>query len=95
MRKRCKLFILSFRCKQIGIGYNERGFVRYLKVDFVEAIADYSKALSYDPSLYFTQYNRGLIHYRLGRCWIQVFRSWQELRRFTTKLAKLLIPKIT
>ncbi|XP_060605389.1 tetratricopeptide repeat protein 32-like, partial [Ruditapes philippinarum] len=56
-----------FRCKQIAIGYNERGFMKYQKVDFDEAIADYSKALSYDSSLYFTYYNRGLIHYRLGR----------------------------
>ncbi|KAH3752997.1 tetratricopeptide repeat protein 32-like [Dreissena polymorpha] len=54
-------------CKQIAIGYNERGFVRYRKVDFEDAISDYTKALSYDSSLYFTHYNRGLIHYRLGR----------------------------
>ncbi|KAL4217682.1 tetratricopeptide repeat [Mactra antiquata] len=54
-------------CKQIAIGYNERGFMKYQKVDFDSAIADYSKALSYDASLYFTFYNRGLIHYRLGR----------------------------
>lgn len=45
--------------------YNERGFTKYLYVDFNGAIEDYTKALDlYQSATYY--YNRGLIHYRLG-----------------------------
>lgn len=47
--------------------YNSRGHIRYLWVDFDEAIEDYSEALKLDPKLAVAYYNRGQIHYRLGK----------------------------
>lgn len=45
--------------------FNERGFTKYLHVDFDSAVEDYTKALELKKSPIF-YYNRGLIHYRLG-----------------------------
>lgn len=46
--------------------YNCRGHIRYLWVDFDEAITDYSAALELDSNFAVAYYNRGQIHYRLG-----------------------------
>jgi len=48
--------------------YNSRGHIRYLWVEFDEAIEDYSEAIKLDPKFAVAYYNRGQIHYRLGRC---------------------------
>ncbi|ESP03407.1 hypothetical protein LOTGIDRAFT_237713 [Lottia gigantea] len=53
--------------KHLALAYNNRGFLRYLTVDFDGAIEDYTHGLNFDPKIYFSYYNRGLIHYRLGR----------------------------
>ncbi|KAK3575996.1 hypothetical protein CHS0354_007534 [Potamilus streckersoni] len=52
---------------QLGLAYNNRGYMRYLAVDFDKAIEDYSHGLANNPKLPCTYYNRGLIHYRMGR----------------------------
>lgn len=46
--------------------YNTRGHIRYLWVDFDEAISDYTEAIKRQPDLYVAHYNRGQVHYRLG-----------------------------
>ena len=46
--------------------YNSRGHIRYLWVDFDDAISDYSEAIKLDPKFAVAYYNRGQIHYRLG-----------------------------
>jgi tetratricopeptide (TPR) repeat protein len=51
----------------LALAYNNRGHLRYLSVDFDEAIEDYTKALEYNQKLAVAFYNRGQIHYRLGR----------------------------
>lgn len=51
---------------EIAEVYNSRGHIRYLWVDFDEAIEDYTKAIQYDSSLAVAYYNRGQIHYRMG-----------------------------
>ncbi|XP_046374028.1 tetratricopeptide repeat protein 32-like [Haliotis cracherodii] len=53
--------------KKLGLAYNNRGFILYQKVEFDEAINDYTRGLGCDQHMSFTFYNRGLIHYRLGR----------------------------
>jgi tetratricopeptide (TPR) repeat protein len=50
----------------LALAYNNRGHLRYLSVDFDEAIEDYTKALEYNQKLAVAFYNRGQIHYRLG-----------------------------
>ena len=56
-------FIKEVVCKAL----NNRGQIKYLRVDFNEAIEDYSKALQLNDMSEVVLYNRGLIHYRLGR----------------------------
>ena len=46
--------------------YNTRGHIRYLWVDFDEAIEDYTEATRRDPEFAVAYYNRGQVHYRLG-----------------------------
>ncbi len=40
---------------------------RYLRVDFSGAVCNYSSALSLDPGLSVALYNRGTVHFRMGR----------------------------
>ena len=47
--------------------YNTRGHIKYLWVDFDGAVKDYSEALSRDPLMAVAWYNRGQIHYRMGK----------------------------
>ena len=54
------------RREELVDAYNSRGHIRYLWVDFDEAISDYSEAIELDPKLAVAYYNRGQIHYRLG-----------------------------
>uniref|UniRef100_A0A3Q3KG08 Uncharacterized protein n=2 Tax=Monopterus albus TaxID=43700 RepID=A0A3Q3KG08_MONAL len=50
----------------LAIAYNNRGQIKYLRVDFYEAIEDYTYAIHADSQFEIPFYNRGLIHYRLG-----------------------------
>jgi len=52
---------------ELADAYNTRGHIRYLWVDFNEAIADYTEAINRTPDLYIAHYNRGQVHYRLGQ----------------------------
>ena len=52
--------------QRLALAYNNRGHLKYLSVDFNEAIADYTEALVYDRDLAIAFYNRGQIHYRMG-----------------------------
>ena len=47
--------------------YNTRGHIKYLWVDFDAAILDYTEAIQCDSSLAVAYYNRGQIHYRMGK----------------------------
>ncbi|CAK8697179.1 unnamed protein product [Clavelina lepadiformis] len=53
--------------KIVSHSLNNRGQIKYLRVDFEEAVEDYTDALSLDKRSEVLFYNRGLIHYRLGR----------------------------
>ncbi|XP_029640797.1 tetratricopeptide repeat protein 32 [Octopus sinensis] len=78
----CKLKVLpnepvKFKLQeQIALAYNNRGHLRYLNVDFPEAVSDYTKGLDH-TQLPVTYYNRGLIHYRLGY-FDEAIRDMQE-----------------
>ncbi|XP_059212587.1 tetratricopeptide repeat protein 32 [Centropristis striata] len=50
----------------LAAAYNNRGQIKYFRVDFHEAVEDYSCAIHADSGLETPFYNRGLIHYRLG-----------------------------
>lgn len=50
----------------LATAYNNRGQIKYLRVDFYEAIEDYTKAIHTDQRFEIPLYNRGLVRYRLG-----------------------------
>ncbi|XP_022063100.1 tetratricopeptide repeat protein 32 [Acanthochromis polyacanthus] len=50
----------------LATAYNNRGQIKYLRVDFHEAVEDYTSAVQADKHFEIPFYNRGLIHYRLG-----------------------------
>ncbi|KAK2864324.1 hypothetical protein Q7C36_003478 [Tachysurus vachellii] len=50
----------------LAIAYNNRGQVKYFRVDFYEAMDDYSSAIKVNKEFEVPYYNRGLIRYRLG-----------------------------
>ncbi|XP_053737001.1 tetratricopeptide repeat protein 32 [Synchiropus splendidus] len=50
----------------LATAYNNRGQIKYLRVDFREAVEDYTSAIETDSRLEVPYYNRGLIRYRLG-----------------------------
>ncbi|XP_027793662.2 tetratricopeptide repeat protein 32 isoform X1 [Marmota flaviventris] len=52
--------------EDLATAYNNRGQIKYLKVDFFEAMDDYTSAIEVQPSFEVPYYNRGLILYRLG-----------------------------
>ena len=52
--------------EEVVDAYNTRGHIRYLWVDFDEAIQDYTEAIRRNPDFTVAYYNRGQIHYRLG-----------------------------
>ncbi|KAI5090830.1 tetratricopeptide repeat protein 32, partial [Silurus meridionalis] len=56
------------RCNSndLAVAYNNRGQVKYLRVDFYEAIDDYNSAIKANVEFEVPYYNRGLIRYRLG-----------------------------
>ncbi|XP_005400395.1 PREDICTED: tetratricopeptide repeat protein 32 [Chinchilla lanigera] len=56
------------KCSPEGLAtaYNNRGQIKYFRVDFYEAMDDYTSAIEVQPSFEVPYYNRGLILYRLG-----------------------------
>ncbi|KAM4042039.1 tetratricopeptide repeat protein 32 isoform 2-T3 [Anomaloglossus baeobatrachus] len=52
--------------EELSVAYNNRGQIKYLRVDFYEAMDDYTEAIRINPKFEVPFYNRGLIRYRLG-----------------------------
>ncbi|XP_072541967.1 tetratricopeptide repeat protein 32 [Salminus brasiliensis] len=51
---------------ELAIAYNNRGQVKYFRVDFYEAMDDYTAAIKTNDQFEVPYYNRGLVRYRLG-----------------------------
>ena len=61
------------KCVEVLVeAYNNRGQIKYRRVDFDGAIEDYTNALKLDNNFAVAYYNRGQIHYRLGKCVLSV-----------------------
>uniref|UniRef100_A0A5F9CU75 Tetratricopeptide repeat domain 32 n=1 Tax=Oryctolagus cuniculus TaxID=9986 RepID=A0A5F9CU75_RABIT len=68
---------LGSKCspEDLATAYNNRGQIKYLRVDFYEAMDDYTRAIEVRPSFEVPYYNRGLILYRLGKAAQSCFLS--------------------
>ncbi|XP_018119528.1 tetratricopeptide repeat protein 32 isoform X3 [Xenopus laevis] len=53
--------------EDLAVAFNNRGQIKYFRVDFYEAMDDYTEAIQIKPSFEVPYYNRGLILYRLDR----------------------------
>lgn len=60
-------FHRNYDATNLATAYNNRGQIKYLRVDFHEAEEDYTSAIQTDSRFEIAFYNRGLIHYRLGK----------------------------
>ncbi|XP_017267333.1 tetratricopeptide repeat protein 32 [Kryptolebias marmoratus] len=58
----------SRECEAFGLAtaFNNRGQIKYFRVDFHDALEDYTSAIQADSQFAVPFYNRGLIRYRLG-----------------------------
>ncbi len=52
--------------EELSEAFNTRGQIRYLWVDFDEAVQDYTEAIRRSSHHAVAYYNRGQVHYRLG-----------------------------
>lgn len=57
----------------MATAYNNRGQIKYFRVDFYEAMDDYTSAIEVQPDFEVPYYNRGLILYRLGKIFFLSF----------------------
>ncbi|XP_032069481.1 tetratricopeptide repeat protein 32 [Thamnophis elegans] len=53
-------------CHNLATALNNRGQIKYFRVEFYEAMDDYTSAIQAQPDFEIPYYNRGLILYRLG-----------------------------
>ncbi|KAG8445686.1 hypothetical protein GDO86_010459 [Hymenochirus boettgeri] len=60
--------IQGSRCsaEDLAVAFNNRGQIKYLRVEFYEAMDDYTEAIRIKSDFEVPYYNRGLILYRLG-----------------------------
>uniref|UniRef100_A0A8C4TYS8 Tetratricopeptide repeat domain 32 n=1 Tax=Falco tinnunculus TaxID=100819 RepID=A0A8C4TYS8_FALTI len=52
--------------RHLATALNDRGQIKYLRVEFAAAIEDYTAAIECQPGFEVPYYNRGLVLYRLG-----------------------------
>ncbi|XP_072481318.1 tetratricopeptide repeat protein 32 [Notamacropus eugenii] len=57
----------SCTLQDLATAYNKRGQIKYLRVDFYEAVEDYTAAIRALPRFEVPYYNRGLVFYRMGQ----------------------------
>ncbi|KAG8541839.1 hypothetical protein GDO81_028147 [Engystomops pustulosus] len=70
---------------ELAVAYNNRGQIKYFRVDFYEAIDDYTEAIRVNPKFEVPYYNRGLILYRLG-FYDEAIKDFQKVLELNPKL---------
>ncbi|OXB54186.1 hypothetical protein ASZ78_010442 [Callipepla squamata] len=56
---------------------NNRGQIKYLRVEFDAAVEDYTAAIESQPAFEVPYYNRGLVLYRLG-CFDEAMKDFRK-----------------
>ncbi|KAK3087083.1 hypothetical protein FSP39_001399 [Pinctada imbricata] len=59
--------ITKSETEKLALAYNNRGFLKYLQVDFDGAVEDYTASIQINNKAAITYYNRGTVHYRMSR----------------------------
>uniref|UniRef100_A0A8D0EX72 Tetratricopeptide repeat domain 32 n=1 Tax=Strix occidentalis caurina TaxID=311401 RepID=A0A8D0EX72_STROC len=64
--------------RDLATALNNRGQIKYLRVEFAAAMEDYTAAIECQPAFEVPYYNRGLVLYRLG-CFDEAIRDFRKV----------------
>ncbi|XP_062462384.1 tetratricopeptide repeat protein 32 isoform X1 [Pezoporus occidentalis] len=62
----------------LATALNDRGHIKYLRVEFAAAMEDYTAAIECQPGFEVPYYNRGLVLYRLG-CFDDAMKDFRKV----------------
>ncbi|NXR10120.1 TTC32 protein, partial [Semnornis frantzii] len=62
----------------LATAFNDRGQIKYLRVEFAAAMEDYTAAIECQPGFEVPYYNRGLVLYRLG-CFDEAMKDFRKV----------------
>ncbi|NXE51790.1 TTC32 protein, partial [Casuarius casuarius] len=62
----------------LATALNNRGQIKYFRVDFAAAVEDYTAAIESQPDFEVPYYNRGLVLYRLG-CFDEAMKDFRKV----------------
>ncbi|XP_061207208.1 tetratricopeptide repeat protein 32 isoform X1 [Neopsephotus bourkii] len=62
----------------LATALNDRGHIKYLRVEFAAAMEDYTAAIECQPGFEVPYYNRGLVLYRLG-CFDEAMKDFRKV----------------
>uniref|UniRef100_A0A8C3B8N9 Tetratricopeptide repeat domain 32 n=1 Tax=Cairina moschata TaxID=8855 RepID=A0A8C3B8N9_CAIMO len=68
----------SSASRDLATAFNNRGHIRYLRVEFAAAMEDYAAAIESQPGFEVPYYNRGLVLYRLG-CFDEAIKDFRKV----------------
>ncbi|XP_025945699.1 tetratricopeptide repeat protein 32 [Apteryx mantelli] len=64
--------------RDLATALNNRGQIKYFRVDFAAAVEDYTAAIESQPDFEVPYYNRGLVLYRLG-CFDEAIKDFRKV----------------
>ncbi|XP_065537767.1 tetratricopeptide repeat protein 32 isoform X2 [Lathamus discolor] len=64
--------------RHLATALNDRGHIKYLRVEFAAAMEDYTAAIECQPGFEVPYYNRGLVLYRLG-CFDEAMKDFRKV----------------
>ncbi|XP_075606670.1 tetratricopeptide repeat protein 32 isoform X2 [Balearica regulorum gibbericeps] len=64
--------------RDLATALNNRGQIKYLRVEFAAAMEDYTAAIECQPGFEVPYYNRGLVLYRLG-CFDEAMKDFRKV----------------
>ncbi|XP_035177204.1 tetratricopeptide repeat protein 32 isoform X2 [Oxyura jamaicensis] len=64
--------------RDLATAFNNRGHIKYLRVEFAAAMEDYAAAIESQPGFEVPYYNRGLVLYRLG-CFDEAIKDFRKV----------------
>ncbi|NXF34786.1 TTC32 protein, partial [Nyctibius bracteatus] len=64
----------------LATALNDRGQIKYFRVEFAAAMEDYTAAIECQPAFEVPYYNRGLVLYRLGTgCFDEAMKDFRKV----------------
>ncbi|KAM6081455.1 tetratricopeptide repeat protein 32 [Chlamydotis macqueenii] len=64
--------------RDLATALNDRGQIKYFRVEFAAAMEDYTAAIECQPGFEVPYYNRGLVLYRLG-CFDEAMKDFRKV----------------